>query len=73
MSSTLSQNLRIIDYCKDHGSITPMDALNHFGCFRLSARMFDIRAMGYDVTSVMETRVNEDGEAKRYARYHINF
>jgi hypothetical protein len=46
--------------------ITALDALE-IGCFRLAARIADLRADGYEITSTMElTRT-----AKRIARYRI--
>ena len=33
--------------------ITAIDALNEAGCFRLAARVADLRAMGYRITSDM--------------------
>lgn len=32
-------------------TITPLQALNLFGCLRLSARIYDIRDMGYKIKS----------------------
>ena len=46
--------------------ITALDALE-IGCFRLAARISDLRADGHEITSTMErTRA-----AKRIARYRI--
>jgi hypothetical protein len=44
-----SQNAGILQALKDGAKITPMGALRRFGCFRLSARIADIRKMGYKV------------------------
>ena len=49
-----------------------MDALRKFECFRLAARISDLRADGYDIYSEMETIENEDGTKKRYARYFLH-
>ena len=56
-----------------HGSITPQDAL-HFkphGCTRLAARIADLKALGYDIFTVMETKHYDDGVTIRYARYFL--
>jgi len=45
--------------------ITPMDALNDYGCFRLGARIFDLRELGYDI----KTKKPENG--KQYAIYYM--
>ena len=47
--------------------ITAIDALNEAGCFRLAARISDLRDMGYRIESEMVTL--KDG--KRVARYTL--
>jgi hypothetical protein len=47
-------------------SITPLDALNEFGCFRLAARVADLRREGLPIECTTETR-----NGKRFARYHL--
>lgn len=44
-----SQEQLILKHLQEVGSITPMVALNKYGCFRLSARIFNLRAKGYDI------------------------
>lgn len=61
-----SQKLKILEYMKEHGAITPMEALSEFGCFRLSARIHDLRAMGYSINTV---QVVSNG--KWFARYYL--
>ena len=45
-------------------AITPMEALSVYGCFRLAARIKDLRDDGYDILTEWET----DG-VKRWGRY----
>ena len=45
--------------------ITPIDALNDYGCFRLGARIFDLRELGYDI----KTKKPDNG--KQYAIYYM--
>ena len=40
----------IIEYLQRFGEITPLEALSAIGCYRLSARIADLRADGYDIT-----------------------
>lgn len=47
-------------------SITPLEALNLYGCFRLGARIWDLRNEGYDIEMEL---VNYNG--KRFACYHL--
>lgn len=66
-----SQCKRILEYLRNHKSITPIDALASIGCFRLSARIKDLRDEGYNILTEMVTEENEKGEVKRYARYFL--
>lgn len=54
-SSSDSQAKRILAYMKDGHRITPIDALNLFGSFRLGARIADLRAQGHDIQSEFVT------------------
>lgn len=42
-----SQNKNILNYLQKHKRITPIQALNKFGCFRLSARISDLEDIGH--------------------------
>jgi hypothetical protein len=55
MKNIESQNKTILQMLLDGEKVTPLDALNRCGCFRLSARIFDLRAKGYDIrTDIVE-------------------
>lgn len=61
---TLSQNNEVLIYIQEHGSITPLEALEKIGSFRLGARIFELRRMGHNIeTEYVETL------GKRFARY----
>lgn len=45
----MSQIKDIARHLAEHGSITALEALEEFGCFRLAARIYDIRSKGIDV------------------------
>ena len=62
-----SQNKQIKAWLESGKSLTPLDALNLFGCFRLGARVFDLKNdYGMNIKTEM---VKENG--KRYARYSL--
>ena len=48
---TKSQEKRILNYLKNGGKITPLEALNKFGCLRLSGRIYDLKRKGYNIKS----------------------
>lgn len=60
-----SQKQQILDYLLEGNEITPMYALTEFGCFRLGARIADLRDEGYDI----KTRIAKAD--KRYAIYTL--
>ena len=47
----MSHNKDIANYLAEHGSINFWEALEEFGCARLAARIYDIRAKGIDIMS----------------------
>ena len=49
--SKLTQAQSVLHHMKTIGPITALDALNDFGCFRLAARISDLRAEGHDIES----------------------
>jgi hypothetical protein len=44
-----TQNKLILKYLKEGNSINPIQALKKFGCFRLSARIHNLREEGHDI------------------------
>lgn len=66
----MNHNTAIIQHLEDRGRITPMEALRKFGCFRLSARIYDLRKMGYDIVTESVTRKSH-GVVKTFARYSL--
>ena len=48
-----------------HNSITPLEALDKYRCFRLAARIDELRRAGM---SIMTCMVSTD-DGKRYAKY----
>jgi hypothetical protein len=46
-----SQNERILDYLKQGRPITAIEALRMFDCFRLAARVKDLKDQGHNIKS----------------------
>jgi hypothetical protein len=67
MKSTDSQTALIKGWLLNGYLITQLDALNMFGCFRLSARIANLRDEGLDIITDM-VNVND----KRIAKYSLN-
>ena len=62
-----SQLSRIKRALENGSKITPIDALMKFGCFRLSARIADLRESGMNIRTEM---IEDNG--KRFARYSMD-
>ena len=60
----MTQTEHILRHLKDNGSITPLEALQEYGCMRLGARIYDLKHQGYNIRAEI---VHDDG--KHYARY----
>lgn len=67
--SSASQNKKIAEWLKAGNSITAIEALNMFGCFRLASRITDLRQkFGLDIKSGRVTTPS----GKRVACYTLN-
>jgi hypothetical protein len=62
-----SQTDLILEWMLAGNSITPLEALEKFKCFRLGARIADIKARGYLVYSEFVTTPSE----KKVKQYHL--
>lgn len=58
-----SQRELVLEHLMRVGSITPMEALSEYGCFRLASVIWDLREAGYPIDT------NYPDEGKRYAIY----
>jgi hypothetical protein len=62
----LSQEAQILKHLRSGKTLTAIEALNRFGCFRLAARVKDLKEEGHDIRSAI---VKVDG--KRIAKYQM--
>lgn len=70
--SKATHNAKVLAYCNQHGSITVRDAAVKLNINSPTKVISNMRLSDrYDVQSIEETRVNDDGETKRYKRYFI--
>lgn len=61
----MTQTARVLQYMKDHGSISQMEATNVLRVTRLASRIHDINRMGITVNKRTEYGENE------YGKYHF--
>jgi len=62
----MTQTDAIRSHLLSGNSLTPIDALQQFGCFRLAARIDELRKEGLDIETIKERR-----NGKSYARYQL--
>ena len=66
MNEIESQSYQIREYILQGNTITAMEALRLFGCFRLSGRIYDLRKEGLNISTTI-IKIN----GKRVAEYSI--
>jgi t-SNARE complex subunit (syntaxin) len=59
-----SQRESVLEFLRDWRSITPREALDYFGCFRLAPVIMRLKAQGHDIETT-----KEESNGAQYARY----
>lgn len=72
MDNLTTQRKQILEHLKKHGKITSMEAIELFGCTRLSGRIHDLRAEGYTILTEMTEGKTRSGHPCRYATYYLD-
>lgn len=62
----MTQTEQIRAHLQAGQDITPLEALDRYGCFRLASRIAELRAEGLDVQTLTEKK-----GGKAYARYRL--
>jgi hypothetical protein len=57
----------ILLHLQTHPHITPLEALGVYGVYRLAARIYEIKAAGFNILS----KTVRDASGKPYARYSL--
>lgn len=67
----MTQCERVLAYLQTEGSITQLDAVREFGCYRLGARIWDLRHAGHKIKKTTITKRNRFGDAVSFAEYRL--
>ena len=67
----MSDKLKVYNHLKHIGPLTPREAMTLYGCYRLAARVHDLRCDGIDIDTTMIEDVDRFGEPCRYASYSL--
>lgn len=66
----MTQTERVLDYMEKHGSISQQEAIRDFSCYRLSAKIFELRREGHNILTDRVPFRNEFGSG-HYAVYRL--
>lgn len=66
-----TQNVRIMEYLDEYGSITPLEAMQCLGVMRLAARIEELKHDGVPIVMIRENVTNRWGEKTSFARYWL--
>lgn len=61
----------VLDYMRQFGSITQLEAIRDIGCMRLASRISDLRYQGYAIGRRMKTSKNRFGKDVSFAEYYL--
>lgn len=68
----VTQKSVILAHLKRFGSIEPLTALREYGCYRLGARIADLRHDGYNIITETMTSVSRiTGRPVNFAKYKL--
>lgn len=67
----MTQCEKILRYMRDVGPITHLDAAKEFGCYRLGARIWDLKKAGHAIRKRTVTNKNRYGESVSFAEYRL--
>lgn len=62
-----SQEERILTHLEIYGSITQLESLDKYGCFRLASRISHLKTLG----NIIDTEMIETPMGKRIAKYTL--
>ena len=67
----MSDKEKLLAWLQSGRTITPMEAINELGCYRLGARIWDLRREGYTIVTTMVETKDRHGERCRFASYKL--
>ena len=66
-----NQVIKIKEHLRKNGSITSLQAINLFGCTRLSAKIFMLRERGWEIDTNMIESTDRYGNPCNFAKYTL--
>lgn len=66
-----TQEELVLEYLQEHKEITSWEAFMRFGITRISAKIFNLRKKGYDISTNYLTKKNRYGVTVTYGVYRF--
>ena len=66
-----TQTTRLLEYLRSHRGITQKEAINELGCYRLGARIWELKHDGHQIHTEMVTVQDRWGEKTKIAEYSL--
>ena len=67
----INQRQRIINYIRECGSITSLEAYKDLGITQLATRIKELKEQGYEFRTEWESSINRFNEKVDYKRYYL--
>ena len=67
----MTQKEMVLKHLKEFGSITPLEALKEYGCYRLAAVIFNLKKDGNIILSKKQESTNRFGSKVMFAKYSL--
>lgn len=67
----MTQNEEVLRHLLVNGTITSVEAIEHYGIMRLGARIYDLKKQGYPIKTYLRVGKTRHGESMIYAEYRM--
>ena len=67
----ITQRDRVINYIREFGSISSLEAYKDLGVTQLATRIKELKEQGYEFKTEWESSTNRFGEKTDYKRYYL--
>ena len=69
--NTVKQNMIVLKHLKKKSGITSWEAISNYGITRLSARIYELRSMGFDIQDKWMIEYNRYGQKVKFKKYFL--
>lgn len=64
-----NQEKAVLEYMREHGGITALEAVNELGVMRLASVIFNLKSLGFKIESEWQVSRNRYGTKSNYKIY----